>query len=79
MCYHCGMGIYTAPKAPRPPYLSFRTLIRLFDCLQENASSTPALTAATSKCGGSDIRRVTPGFFECDTQDDRQLTLDFAL
>jgi hypothetical protein len=51
MCYHCGMGIYTASKAPRP-YLSFRTLINLLDCLQENASSTPHLTAAASKASG---------------------------
>lgn len=37
MCYDCGIGICTSSKAPRSPYLSFRTLINLLDCLQRTA------------------------------------------
>lgn len=35
VCYYCGMGIHTASKAPRPSYLSFRTLINLLSCFEE--------------------------------------------
>ena len=48
MCYDCGIGTYTPSKAPRPPYLSFRTLINLLDCLQPNRLFHPASTAVAS-------------------------------